>query len=386
MIRQVTCAASSFASAGTAAVRGRTAFALATAAVADHAAALAVAGVLVEGPPVTEAIGFFAGAFAQQEEIVAGAEARVFQEHIGAFAAAPWQALLHIPDLADRQGETFGHSDAQALFADQLMGGFLHRRDRRHAAILQLDHPGRQRRPEQGGKEEGRGNGLALLNAQVGVAQGVADQLVGVIRVVLEGRGAVFLDVEIQLGGETHRPQHAHRVFLVALGWIADQADQVVTDVVYAIGVIENALGAGIVIQRIDGEVAALGVVFQAAVNVVAQDAAAFVARRQVAVLFFIAFGVIGAEGGDFDDLAAEVHVHQLETAADYPRVTELGAYLFGRGAGGDVEILGIDIQQQVAHAATDQIGLIAGLLQTFDHAGGIATDFPALDRVLAAA
>src|SRR3990167_5575247 len=164
MIRQVTCAASSFASAGTAAVRGRTAFALATAAlalarcagavvlaaeVADHAAALAVAGVLVEGPPVTEAIGFFAGAFAQQEEIVAGAEARVFQEHIGAFAAAPWQALLHIPDLADRQGETFGHSDAQALFADQLMGGFLHRRDRRHAAILQLDHPGRQRRPEQ---------------------------------------------------------------------------------------------------------------------------------------------------------------------------------------------------------------------------------------------
>lgn len=37
----------------------------------------------------------------------------------------------------------------------------------------------------------------------------------------LEG---VFLDAEIKLGGETHCAQHAHRVFLVAVGRVADQA------------------------------------------------------------------------------------------------------------------------------------------------------------------
>lgn len=95
---------------------------------------------------------------------------------------------------------------------------------------------------------------------------------------------------------------------------------------------------------------------------------------------------MIGAEGRDFDDLAAEMHVDQLEAPTNYPGVTELGTHLFRCGAGGHVEILGVDIQQQVAHATTDQIRLVAGLLQTFDHADGVAADFTALDRVLAAA
>ncbi|PNG62089.1 hypothetical protein TI06_23870, partial [Vibrio vulnificus] len=70
-----------------------------------------------------------AGPFAQQEEVVAGAEARVFQEQVGALALASRQTFLHIPDLADRQGETLGNGNPLALFADQFVGGFLHRRD-----------------------------------------------------------------------------------------------------------------------------------------------------------------------------------------------------------------------------------------------------------------
>jgi len=38
--------------------------------------------------------------------------------------------------------------------------------------------------------------------------------------------------------------------------------------------------------------------------------------------------------------------VHELEAATDDPRIAEFGTYLLGRGAGGDVEVLGLDAQQ----------------------------------------
>jgi len=47
---------------------------------------------------------------------------------------------------------------------------------------------------------------------------------------------------------------------------------------VHAVGVIENALADRIVVQGIDGEVAALRVFFQGAVYIVTQDAPALVA------------------------------------------------------------------------------------------------------------
>nr|BFE94114.1 hypothetical protein GCM10020185_46500 [Pseudomonas brassicacearum subsp. brassicacearum] len=154
-------------------------------------------------------------------------------------------------------------------------------------------------------------------------------------------RRCVFFDAEIQLGGETHGPQHSHRVFLVALLGVANQADQAIANVVYAVGVIEDALADRIVIQGVDGEVAALRVFLQRAVDVIAQDAPALVAGRLVAVFLFIVLRMIGAEGRHFDDFAAEVNVDQLEAPANDPRIAKFGPYLFRRGAGGDVEILG---------------------------------------------
>ncbi|MNZ54358.1 hypothetical protein D3C78_722570 [compost metagenome] len=198
-------------------------------------------------------------------------------------------------------------------------------------------------------------------------------------------QGAVLLDAEVELGGEAHGAQHAHRVFLVALGRVADQADQAVADVVYAVGVIENALADRVVIQGIDGEVAALRVFFQGAVYVVAQNAPAFVTRGLVAVFLFVVLRVIGAEGRDFDDFAAKVDVHQLEAAANDPCVAKLGADLFRRGAGGDVEILGGDVEQHVAHAAADQISLVPGVLQAFDDVHRITAELGLLQRMLAA-
>ncbi len=192
-------------------------------------------------------------------------------------------------------------------------------------------------------------------------------------------------DLEIELGGETHGAQHAHRVFLVALLGVADQPDQAIADVVYATGVVEDALGSRIVIQRIDGEVAALGVVFEGAIDVVTQDAAALVARSEMAGVVVILFRMVGAEGGDLDDLATEMNMHQLETASDHAGVAEFGADLFGGRAGRDVVILGIQLQQQVAHAAADHICLVTRLLQSFDHAHRVTTDLVAMQGMLPA-
>ncbi|MCY1431544.1 hypothetical protein D9M71_475160 [compost metagenome] len=204
-------------------------------------------------------------------------------------------------------------------------------------------------------------------------------------RQAADRQGAVFFDAEVQLGGETHGPQHPYRVFLVALRRIADQADQVIADVVYAVGVVEDAFADRIVIQGIDGEVATLRVFFQGAIDVIAQDAPAFVARRLVAVFLVFVLRVIGAEGRDFDDFAAEVDVHQFEPAPDDSRVTEFGPYLLGCGAGGNVEIFRGNAQQHVAHATAHQVSLVTGALQAFNDIHRVAAELRLLQRVLAA-
>lgn len=189
-------------------------------------------------------------------------------------------------------------------------------------------------------------------------------------------------DLEVELGGETYRPQHPHRVFQITLLRIADQADQAIADVVNAIGVVQQPLAGDVEVQGIDGEVAALGVVFQAAIDVVAQDAAAFVAGR-AAIAIVLAFRMMGAEGGDLDDLAAEVHVYQFEAAADDPRVAEFGADLLRRGAGGDIEVLGSDAEHLVAYAAPDHVGLVAGPLEDLDDLDGVPAELVPAQGVL---
>ncbi|MNZ76800.1 hypothetical protein D3C78_953180 [compost metagenome] len=92
---------------------------------------------------------------------------------------------------------------------------------------------------------------------------------------------------------------------------------------------------------------------------------------------------MVGAEGGDFDDLAPEVHVHQLEAAADHPGVAEFRAHLFRGGAGGDVEVLRRDAQQRVAYTTANDVGLVAGLLQALDHVHRIPAELLATQRVL---
>ena len=153
----------------------------------------------------------------------------------------------------------------------------------------------------------------------------------------------------------------------------------------YAIGVIEDALADRVVVQGVDREVTTLGVFFKGAVDVVAQDTPAFVTRGLVAVFLFVVLRVIGAEGRNFNDFAAKVDMHQLETTTDDSRIAKFGAHLLGRGAGGDVKVFWRDIEQHVAYATADQIGLVTGVLQAFDDIDRVAAELGTLQRVLAA-
>ena len=94
---------------------------------------------------------------------------------------------------------------------------------------------------------------------------------------------------------------------------------------------------------------------------------------------------MIGTEGGDFYDFATKVDMHQFKAATDDSRIAKFGPHLFGRRAGGDVEVFWRDVEQHVAYATTDQIGLITGVLQAFDDIDRVPAELGTLQRVLAA-
>ncbi len=152
------------------------------------------------------------------------------------------------------------------------------------------------------------------------------------------------------------------------------------------VGVVKNAFGNGVKIERVDGEVAALRVIFERAIKVVAQNAATFVTGNGGVFFGFFIIGMVGAEGCYFDDFSPVLHMHQLKTAANDARITKLGAHLFGGGVGGHVEIFGCDAKQQITDAATDQIGLIARALEAFHHLDGMTANVLAANGMLAGA
>src|SRR5690606_24357384 len=142
----------------------------------DHAAPFIRADSLVTGPPLAQPSGILAGFFTQQQEIVGGAKARVLQHLVGAPAGAPFQTGLHVPDLPQRNTEALGDGGMLALIEQQFMGGLLLGGNQRDALVLEFAGALGQGWPEQGGEQEGRSNRAALLNAVIGVAQGLPDQ------------------------------------------------------------------------------------------------------------------------------------------------------------------------------------------------------------------
>ena len=187
-----------------------------------------------------------------------------------------------------------------------------------------------------------------------------------------------------ELGAKAHGADDAHRVFAIAHGRVANHADALFLRVLHAAVVVHQHARLGVVVHGVDGEVAPRRVLLLRAPHVVAQHAPAGVHRvlhaGQLALgRALVAADVgglrvvhVGAEGGDLDHLvlapAAKHHVHDAKAPPDDEGAPEQLLDLLGRGAGGDVEILGLEPQQQIAHRAADDVGLVPRFLERAHH------------------
>ncbi len=77
--------------------------------------------------------------------------------------------------------------------------------------------------------------------------------------------------------------------------------------------------------------------------------------------------------------------MRQAEAAADQPAVAEQLLDLLGRRVGGNVEILGVAVHQQIADGAADQVTGKPGITQPVQNAQGVGADVLAGDVVLIA-
>ena len=130
-------------------------------------------------------------------------------------------------------------------------------------------------------------------------------------------------------------------------------------DVLHPAAPVEDLAAVEVVEERVDREVAPERVLVRLAEDVVAADEE---------VVDDLAVGVLGRlhrgvapEGRDLDDLAAaEEDVREAEAPADDAAVAEEGPHVLGAGARGDVEVLRLAAEEQVADAAADQVRLVA--------------------------
>ena len=353
----------------------------------------------------------------------------------GAFALATGHAQLQLPDIADQGGDALRDRQRTAGFVQYVV----HRQREgvivRQAALLSdFLRRFQQRIPEHHREEEGRIDAHVVMNAGVGVLQHLVDdplhraiaalgkvagdgreqrleqvvfpqQQVGLIampglqqlehffeqarrrHVVEQGGqprqrfGRFRADGHIQLGGEAHRAQHAYRILAIAGFRIADQADHAVLQILHAADVVAHGKVRHAVIEAVYGEVATLGVLFDRAEDVIAQQHAVLAPLGGDAI-GSVSF-VMATEGSDLNDFRPEHHVREAETAPDQTAVAEQLTHLIRRGVGRDVKIFWLFAKQQVADAAADQPGLVARLVEAVHDLEGVFTDIFAGNSML---
>ncbi len=140
---------------------------------------------------------------------------------------------------------------------------------------------------------------------------------------------------------------------------------------------IDDLLGRGVVVERVDREIAAQRVFLLGAEHVVAQDASVLVLLRVA--------GVRGAKGRDLHRVLVEDHVHDAKAPSDDDRPAEKGLDLFGARVGGDIVVLGRRAKQEVADSAADHIGGKPRIVQHAAHLERGRADPVTFDGVLGA-
>ncbi len=84
---------------------------------------------------------------------------------------------------------------------------------------------------------------------------------------------------------------------------------------------------------------------------------------------------VAATEGGHLDDLAPKTHVYDLEATPDNAGIAKQLSHFLRGGIRGNIEVLGLVTQQQVAHTPADQVALITRLEQHLHDFDGGVTD-----------
>ena len=91
----------------------------------------------------------------------------------------------------------------------------------------------------------------------------------------------------------------------------------------------------------------------------------------------------IGAEGRDLDDVVVgEDHVDEPEAPPDDATVREDPPHLPRARRRDDVEVLRVSAEEEVAHAAADEVGLVAESPEAADDLQGLGVDLFVRDLV----
>jgi hypothetical protein len=79
------------------------------------------------------------------------------------------------------------------------------------------------------------------------------------------------------------------------------------------------------------------------------------------------------------------MHVRQTKSSSDQAAIAKQPAHVIGARIGGDIEVLGLTPQKQIAHTATHHVGLEAGVLQPIQHFERVFADVASRDAVIRA-
>jgi hypothetical protein len=172
------------------------------------------------------------------------------------------------------------------------------------------------------------------------------------------GSALVFLDGQAKLRRQPRRAQHAHRV----LAWRVTESPirRMPARTSGRRRRSPTLLRWRIEIERVDREIAAQRILGLRAEHVVGKQPSVLVGR--------VVAGLARAEGRHFDGLGPASTFTSRKRRPMMKARAEQRLHLLGSGVGGDVEVLGRDAEQQVAHRTADHERLVPRLLQLADH------------------
>ena len=104
-------------------------------------------------------------------------------------------------------------------------------------------------------------------------------------------------------------------------------------------------------------------VFFNAAVNIVANNAAGIVMRNIISLMYRG-----GSTRSHLDDFSAEPNMRKAKSPSDQTAVVKKRAHLLRCRISSDIKILGMKVKQGVTHTAADQERLVAGFMQPVQH------------------